>query len=93
MRLPPGYSVDKKDSTRLLFENTPVYRPLAKKGDVPILVSETRNVASFGKDSRVRDIEKVARLDFKSREARGVEREMALVDLSEIFRTNGKEDG
>ena len=89
MRLPPGYSVDKKDSTRLLFENTPVYRPLAKKGDVPILVSETRCVASFGKGSRVGDIEKVARLDFKSREARGVEREMLWHDLSAYFKGRG----
>ena len=91
MKLPVGYSVATRDGTRLLFENTPVYRPLAKKGDSLILVSETRNVASFGKSSRVRDIEKVAWLDSKSREARGVEREMLLHDLAAFLRMNGRE--
>jgi hypothetical protein len=89
VRLPSGYLCETEDGLRILYEDAPVYRPIAKKGDTPVLESERRKVASFGKGSRVRDIEKVARLDSKSKESSGVERQVALLDLRNIFRASG----
>lgn len=78
MNLPFGYEVAKK-SNRMLIENVPVYRPIVasttrKEGYV--IEADSRTVASFSKDAKVKDIERVAWLDFESRQEgqRGAEK-------------------
>jgi hypothetical protein len=67
--LPFGYEVTEWDGTWLLTEHAPTYKPVTGSNNGTVLKKKNdfRTVATFSKDSRVREVERVALWDFMSR--------------------------
>jgi hypothetical protein len=68
--LPDKYQVVEWDGKWLLIENRPTYRPVngqGQNGSGYIQEADQREVASFPKNARIREVERVALLDFMSR--------------------------
>jgi hypothetical protein len=87
VNLPGFYHLeDQKDGSRLLWEDTPIFRS-AHTGADPIKEADYRGVALFPKGSRVRDIEEIARLDNESRNPKvsDADRRNAMWELAEKF--------
>jgi hypothetical protein len=66
--LPDKYQVVEWDGKWLLIENTPTFKPVHNtNGTTKVQEADQREVASFPKNSRVREVERVALRDFMSR--------------------------
>jgi hypothetical protein len=66
--LPDKYQVIPWDGNWLLLEKVPTFRPVNGHGGAGFVQeSNHRTVATLPKDSRVREVERIALLDFMSR--------------------------
>jgi hypothetical protein len=87
--LPDKYQVIPWDGNWLLLEKVPTFRPVNGHGGAGFVQeSNHRTVATLPKDSRVREVERIALLDFMSRRP-GISDEQRGLRMRELVKTFG----